>query len=291
MCTSPLRAWQRGAAAPVFRVPTLDGYRVLELPCGQCFECRLDYSRQWAVRCVHEAKMHAESCMLTLTYGAEHLPSDLSLRPSDFTLFMKRLRERLRPQLVRFYMCGEYGDKGSRPHYHCLLFGYSPVDKVFWKTSEAGFKCYTSKFMESVWQNGSVFVGDVTFESAAYVARYVMKKVGSDGKYREILDVETGEIILREHEYSQMSLKPGIGGAWFAQYFSDVFPHDRVVVRGVKHKVPRYYNELLKRFNPVYLAELQAKRVLKVNFEETFPKRLRARDVVLRARTSSLKRG
>lgn len=260
-CYHPLEAWQRGAAAPLFRLPGGFGYRRLELPCGQCVGCRLERSRQWAVRCVHEAQMHDESCMLTLTYDESHLPSDLSLCHRDFQLFLKRLRSSIFPRRVRYYMCGEYGELNSRPHYHAIVFGFYPVDRVFFRKSDAGFNCYSSKSLDVLWKLGSVYVGDVTFESAAYVARYVMKKVGSDGVKREIFDVDTGEIFLREHEYSRMSLKPGIGAEWFSRFACDVFPRNHVVMRGVKCSVPRYYDTLLGRINPVYLAAMKAQRV------------------------------
>jgi len=210
---------------------------------------------------MHEAALHESSCFLTLTYDEAHLPSDLSLRPRDVALFMKRLRQFVLPARIRFYLCGEYGAKHSRPHYHVLVFGFSPADKVFFRTSGAGFKVFTSASMDSVWTVGATYVGDVSLESAGYVARYVLKKVGSDGDLREILDVDTGEIVTREHEFSRMSLRPGIGANWFDRYFSDVFPHDRVIVKGKRANVPRYYDKLLSRFNPVYLAEIKARRV------------------------------
>lgn len=204
--------------------------------------------------------MHEENSFLTLTYDDAHLPADLSLCHEHFVLFFKRLRERLRPALIRFYMCGEYGDRSSRPHYHALLFGFYPKDRKYWRESGSGEKVFTSKFLDEVWSYGQVFVGDVTFESAAYVARYVMKKVRSDGEFREIFDPESGEIFFREHEYCQMSRRPGIGATWFAKYHADVLPLDRVVVRGHETRVPKYYDKLVEKSNPLHLAEIKARR-------------------------------
>ena len=214
---------------------------------------------------MHEAQLHEHSCFLTLTYDEAHLPAGLSLDHRHFQLFMKRFREHALPAKIRFYMCGEYGDINGRPHYHALVFGHFPVDRVFFRTSGAGSKCYTSKSLDALWGYGSVFVGDVTFESAAYVARYVVKKVGSDGLMREIFNVETGEIFRRSHEYGRMSLKPGIGANWFTKFASDVFPHDRVVARGVKCAVPKYYDKLLAVSSPLYLAAIKAARVDKAD--------------------------
>src|SRR4051794_29862641 len=64
----------------------------VDLPCGQCIGCRLERSRQWAIRCSHEAKLHEENCFITLTYAPEHLPPGGTLVVKDFQDFMKRLR-------------------------------------------------------------------------------------------------------------------------------------------------------------------------------------------------------
>jgi hypothetical protein len=39
-----------------------------------------------------------------------------------------------------------------------------------------------------------------------------------------------------------MSRRPAIGKSWFEKYGSDVFPHDHVVLDGVKHPVPTFYD-------------------------------------------------
>ena len=69
-------------------------------------------------------------------------------------------------------------------------------------------------------------IGDVSFQSAAYIARYCVQKVTgqlAESHYRVI--TEDGEIIDREPEFNHMSLKPGIGAEWLKRYKSDVFPH------------------------------------------------------------------
>lgn len=276
-CYRPLQAWQRGAAKPVFSCPSGSGYRRIEVPCNQCVGCRLDYSLEWATRCVHESLMHAESCSLTLTYSDEKMPPAGWLRHRDFQLFMKRLRERVardagkderaqrgvspRSPLIRYFMAGEYGETYSRPHYHAIVFGFSPKDRVFYRNSEAGFRVYTSRLLDELWQNGAVYVGDMSFEFAAYIARYILKVNKADGPhFREIVDVESGEVHKRPHEYCKASLKPGIGAGFVSRFFSDVYPRDEVVLRGRCVAVPRYYDRLLERVSPVYLAELKAKR-------------------------------
>lgn len=307
-CYHPLKARQRYAGGPLFFGPHYRlGDRFLEVPCGQCVGCRLEFCRQWAVRCIHESRMHDVSCFATFTYDDEHLPADGSLCHAHFVAMFKRLREQLRFQgkpLIRFFMGGEYGEKYSRPHYHALIFGFTPEDRVFWKKSDAGFDCYTSNYLDKVWRFGRVYVGDVTFESASYVARYCMKKVGSDGPRREILDVITGEIITRAHEYGKMSLRPGLGASYITKYGRDVFMNDRVIVNGKDSPLPRYYDVLLERVSPLLLAEHKALRVSRADAKyqrlcEERPadikigdeRRLKVHEAVKKASINLLKRG
>lgn len=183
-CYHPLDAWRNDAPSRadnrlIFTYhPSLGRGPDLKVPCGQCVGCRLERSRQWAVRCVHEASLHTDNCFITLTYNDEHLPSDGSLNYRDFQLFMKRLRKRVSVP-VRFYMCGEYGENFGRPHFHACLFGFNFPDLKLWKSGKS--KLYRSPLLEELWPFGYSSVGDVNFESAAYVARYILKKVtGAD---------------------------------------------------------------------------------------------------------------
>lgn len=221
------------------------------VPCGQCIGCRLGRSQDWALRLAHEASLHAESSFLTLTYSSEHLPSDLSLNPTHMKLFMYRLRKHLQkpPAIrVRFYLCGEYGSKGCRPHYHILLFGFGFPDKVLHRRTSAGYLTYTSPTLERLWPYGLSEIGTVTSESAGYVARYVTKKVtGSRATehYRRV-NPETGEVWQVHPEFARMSNRPGIGLGWLRKYPGDVFPRDFITtVDGKKRPVPRYYKKKL----------------------------------------------
>lgn len=244
-CFKPLSAFQLDNGDIVF-VERGSIARALFLPCGQCIGCRLERSREWAVRNVHESQMHEHSVFVTLTYDDAHLNSP-SLIYRDFQLFMKRLRKA--KGNVRFYMSGEYGEGGDRPHFHALLFGCFFEDREAFRTLSSGSMLYTSVELSRLWPNGFCSIGDVTFESAAYVARYVMKKVtgrNADTHYERV-DLLTGEIIKLVPEFSHMSLKPGIGSTWFQKYMSEVFPRDYVVMNGVKMKPPAYYHDLLKR--------------------------------------------
>lgn len=288
-CNSPLRAYQVRPGGPVsFSVPVLLA-KVLSLPCGRCVGCRLERSRQDAVRCVHEAQMHEANAFITLTYAEDRL----SLVKQDWVDFMKRLRERVRPRLIRFFMCGEYGELYGRPHYHAVIFGFDFPDRTLWKKSTSGEFLYRSALLEGVWSLGHSSVGNVTFESAAYVARYVMKKeLGSSSPLREIVDVTTGEVVRREHEFSLRSLKPGLGRSWLERYWNDVYPHGFVVVNGSKQKPSRYYEKVLAERSAALAVELAARREAEAakRFDDNAPARLRVKEVVLKARVGHLKR-
>lgn len=277
-----------------------DIFRALTLPCGQCVGCRLERSRQWAVRCMHEAQMHEENCFITLTYSEENLPQDFSLDYRHFQAFMKRLRSWFsyqsgassgsaslpaeRPKGIRFYMCGEYGEQFSRPHYHACIFGMDFPDKLEFRKLDSGSTIYTSKILESLWPYGYSSIGDVTFESAAYVARYIMKKaIGKNAEthYRRVIG-ETGEVVDVVPEFTRMSLKPGIGASWIAKYTSDVYTTDAVVMRGRKMKPPRYYDKYLALVDSDLSDFLEFQRYQRSfkTADDTTPERLADREKV-----------
>lgn len=266
----------------------------LELPCGQCVGCRLERSRQWAMRCLHEASLHQDNSFITLTYSDSNLPRGGSLDYSDFQNFMKRLRKRVGTK-VRFYCGGEYGQEQMRPHFHACLFGYDFPDKLYYKKTESGESIYTSKLLESLWPLGLSSIGNVTFQSAAYIARYCVQKVTGDlaeAHYRVV--TEDGEIIDRVPEFNHMSLKPGIGKPWLEKFRTDVFPRDYVVVNGVKTKPPKYYDRLFEKEDPGLFSEIVAQRELDGYGQrllgEQSDARLAVKEQVTLARNSMLKR-
>lgn len=292
-CYHPLKAMRSSSGVKV-----LDSSATiwnLQLPCGQCVGCRLERSRQWAMRCMHEASLWSDNCFVTLTYSPENVPPDGGLNYRHFQLFMKRLRKRFPELNIRFYMCGEYGENYGRPHFHACLFNINFSDRKPWRKTPSGSMIYRSELLEQLWPFGYSSVGDVTFESAAYVARYVMKKItghAADEHYRSV-DVTTGETFDRRPEFNKMSLKPGIGAGWFEKFSSDVFPHDHVIVNGVPSKPPRYYDRLLSRVNPDLYDKILNDRVLdaRSRFLDNRPNRLLVREQVAKAKLSKLKRG
>lgn len=238
--------------------------QIMQLPCGQCIGCKLSKSREWAIRCLMEFKYHESAYFITLTYDNEHLPlvnevgwpdpatgellpfSTVSVR--DFQLFMKRLRKKSESKL-RFFGCGEYGSQTMRAHYHIIVFGLQLDDLVFEQMNSAKVsgvfsKLYSSKFVESCWTDkhgnlkGRVRIGDVTFESCAYVARYTTKK-----KDKEFLK-ELGA----HPEFILMSRKPGIARQYFEDHKGEIYDFDEIFLsaggKAFEAKPPRYFDKI-----------------------------------------------
>ena len=233
----------------------------MKLPCGQCTGCRLDHSFQWGMRCVHESKMHTDNCFLTLTYDDATLPEGGTLVRRDPQLFLKRLRKRF-GHGIRFYGCGEYGDTTRRPHYHFVLFGHDFADKSFYKTTRSGFKLYTSDICRELWPFGHNVIGDVCFDTAAYVARYVVKKVTGDmaGSHYQVVDAD-GVVTDLLPEFPMMSRRPGIGLSYFEKFSKEVYAADSVVINGYERKPPRYYDGKFEIVDSKRLDKLKRKRL------------------------------
>lgn len=262
--------------------------------------------------------MHHFNCYITLTYktNTEH-----SLNYDHFQRFMKRLRKaawqeamdsyasgsrtqhhedadmglRPIPPGIRFYAAGEYGELHGRPHWHALIFGLDFLDKQPLKQTLSGCTIYTSRLLQKLWPYGFSSVGDLTFESAAYVARYVMKKYTGNGNstHYEIIDPETGEIYLRRKEFNTMSRRSGIGKSWMEKYADDVYSNKgKVILRGHEHNPPRYYDKLYKRIDQAQLEHLKHVRYLEAlaHTEHHTPERLAVQEQVSLARTKQLKR-
>ncbi len=284
MCISPLDGWySRSRNASGKRSVTFqlgDGLvdRPVTVPCGRCRECRLEYARQWAMRCMHEASLYEDNCFITLTYSDDHLPELASLRKRDFQLFMKRLRSKYVGVPIRFYHCGEYGSWNHRPHYHALLFGFDFLDKVHWSVRN-GFPVWRSKSLEEIWPLGQSEIGSVSFESASYVARYMMDKFKNSDE-----DLVAEHYRGRESEYCTMSRRPGIGKRWFDEFKCEVYASDSVIVRGKEVRPPKFYDSMYEIGSPIDMARLRGKRKRSVNYDDQRSSRLLAKKVNLEAR-------
>lgn len=265
-CDFPIPAWRpklggRLVFNPSDAMPSLRN-KPLSVPCGQCRGCRLARAVEWGIRCHHESQMNENNSFITLTFNDEHLPSDFSVQPRVFELMMKRLRERIEPTQIRFFGCGEYGGKTFRPHYHAIIFGYAFPDRRLHGYSKRGHPLFTSELLGQVWPYGFNVVGAVNWRTAAYTARYTLKKIDDnsalpDGatswdqvrnyrsSYYHRLHPVTRQLVKVEPEFLRMSRMPGIGRSWAEKYKSDYFPHDFIVLDNKKFPVPDYYIKLL----------------------------------------------
>lgn len=245
-CTRRLKAYRGREGGVVFSAR--DGFydQHLELACGQCLDCRLRRARDWALRMQHEAREHEANSFVTLTFDDEHLPEDWSLDVRTWQLFAKRLRKRVGP--FRFFHSGEYGERYLRPHYHACLFGVDfSEDRQFFKVQN-GYPVFVSSLLSEVWPFGNHLIGSLTFDSACYVASYVVKKVTGDraAAAYERVDPTTGECWSVRPEYATMSRRPGIGSRYFEEFKDEVYSGDFVVSQGRKFRPPRYYDRLLQ---------------------------------------------
>lgn len=219
----------------------------LLLPCGKCVGCLLERSRQWAVRCTHEAQFYKdyfkmESSFVTLTYNNENVGRSLDRR--DCVRFMKYLRKEFSDRKIKFYMCGEYGSKNWRPHFHYCIFGVDfSEDRYIWKSSSNGDIYYRSPTLERIWTKGFSVIGALNFQTVAYTARYILKKYrGTKRKSEQWYDG-------RVPEFTGMSLKSAIGREYCEKFLYDIYGEDKdhIIVNGNKCKPPRYYDKLLER--------------------------------------------
>lgn len=225
------------------------------VPCGQCIGCRLDWAGDWATRCEKEARLWPANVFVTLTYDDKHLPLGGTTRSSvskrEFQLFMKRLRK-ARGANVRFFASGEYGEKSGRAHYHALLFNCDFPDKRLWKSTSAG-PLFVSDELGKLWPYGFSSIGAVTFQSASYVARYVLKKARDN----------PSDFTDREPPFVLMSRKPGLGAQWFDKFTPDCVSVGGVIVGdGKRRRLPRYFSERLRKADSETWLDMKLRRVV-----------------------------
>lgn len=256
-CHYPLTAWKSrdtddigstGKVKMVFREDLGYPNTKTELPCGQCIGCRLDRSRSWAARCLHEASLYERNCFVTLTYK----DNPYSLNKEDIPLMMKRLRKRNPDRSIRYFQCGEYGDQFGRPHHHVLFFNYFPEDYKYFK-KRGDNKLYISEEISEVWPHGMHEIGNLTYDSACYTAKYCLKKIGGEKAEAHYQG--------RIPEYTTMSRRPGIGKLWYDKFKMDIYNTDKLVVTG-NHimRPPKYYDQLYDNEQPSLMRDLKTQR-------------------------------
>lgn len=329
-CFKPLKAWRtseptsNGKRKIAFKKSAPSDER-LRLKCGQCIGCRLAQSKEWAIRAVHEASLHHRNCFITLTWSPDHINTSGTLEKRPFQLFMKKLRKAYTPNRIRFLHCGEYGSVYcpdcavpfkrvqrdghhigecpqcqrehvqwlGRPHYHALLFNHQFEDLAPYRIGPGGEILYTSEKLSELWPFGFSSVGDLTFESAAYVARYSTKKINGDLAQHHYVKVDehTGEIVSVLPEYITMSRRPGLAGDWYRQYHSDVHPSDFIIYKGKKYRPPRYYDKLFEEMDPERLEVIKTLRMDNARKDpDNTPARLEVRERIQQMRANKLKR-
>lgn len=219
---------------------------ILQLPCGKCINCRINYARTWALRCVCEASYYDDNFFVTLTYDNDHYPGHLVKK--DLQDFFKRVRKY---KSFRYFACGEYGDQFDRGHYHIIMFGLQLDDlKPIGKGPHGGYY-YSSMFLQKMWPFGFVTIGDVSYSSCNYVAQYVVKKINKKDN----------------HEFPAfitMSLKPGIGQRYFEDHWQKIYDTDSLYINAgdnYVNNVPRYFDKLLQRIAPQILDDVKFERI------------------------------
>lgn len=323
-CYYPLDGWKskrlnkNGKREIVFN--RKDGYSDMpvKLPCGNCIGCRMQRSQAWAVRCMHEASLHQFNMFLTLTYSDEKLPSGASLNKAHFQDFMKRYRSHveyeakkhgLKKPVIRYFHCGEYGKNNSekrkhretykvsnlgRPHYHAIIFGHEFDDQIAMEVQN-GNTLYMSPTLEKLWGHGIGRIGKVTMESAAYVARYINKKVTGEAAedHYTRLDPDTGELDILQAEYTTMSRRPGIGKDWYDKYKNDCYPKDFLTYKGKRIQIPKFYDSILEEEDIELYEKIKAKRRKRAedNKEDNNLDRLRVKEICKKSQVRQLKRG
>lgn len=311
-CYHPLEGWRSREVNPdtgkrsiVFDIKkAFHDLPTVTLQCGQCIGCRLEYSRQWAIRLSHEAQLYEDNSFITLTYSQEHLPKSNSLELKDFQDFMKRLRKKFEPRKLRFFHAGEYGEQTKRPHYHAILFNLRFPDQKY-ERMRGEHRVYSSQMLEELWGLGRTEIGTVTFESAAYVARYICEKnkiskatkpeavLHFYEKYQAYCDLSNAELTLSvKPEYATMSRRPGLGRGWIDKFHSDVYPWDYVVTRdGKKFKPPKFYDRYFELVSPQDFMRLKYTRVDGAKSDENNTlQRLATREKIKIAQYRTLKR-
>lgn len=244
-----------GPDSSEFRVDPPSGFSVIRIPCGKCLGCMLKRSREWALRCMHEYKTCSSGMFLTLTFDDDKIirpDMNYSLCRRDIQLFIKRLRKEFSSVRIRFFYCGEYGARRFRPHYHLLVFGLDFSDKYLFKVQPVISKystynkpvcLYRSPTLERLWPYGFSTIGELNFRTAAYTARYCLKKSGVLSNYHHYRD--------KTPEFIGCSLKPGLGYDYFVKYYEDFYSGDFCFDSECrKMPVPRYYDKLLERIDP-----------------------------------------
>lgn len=246
------------------------------IPCGKCIGCRIAYSREWANRCMLENMYHNDSWFISLTYNDNNLPMRSTpwnddwidvptLQKHDFQLFMKRLRQNYERSgyptdedyHLRYFACGEYGGETHRPHYHAIIYGLKLPDSdlTFYKHDPRGYDYWISDLIDKTWNKGYAIIGKVNWDTCAYTARYILKKIR--GPDAEEFYYNSGF----DKEFVVMSRKPGIAMDYYEQNKDKIYEFDKIIFgtdeKSFEIKPPKYYDRLFDHDDPESLQKIK----------------------------------
>jgi len=229
-----------------FKVKIPDTGHIVDIPCGHCTGCRIQRSREWAARIIHEMVYFKDNVFICLTYDKEHLPSDNSISKKELQCYFKRLRKDIYPKKIRYFACGEYGDLNGRPHYHAIIFGLNRSEEH-------------KKIMNDNWLKGNINFGTVTFQSARYVSSYVLKKYNGERAIKEYGD--------KQIPFALMS--KGLGKKFALDNQNQLTDQLGYTINGSKCGLPRYYRNLIKIDKNEFISEAikSAKETIKIHAE------------------------
>ena len=297
-CFKPVTAYRTADGITFYESRREESLYQIQIPCRQCIGCRLDKAQDWATRCMHESKLHPQNCFITLTYADEHLPEDNGLHHEHFQKFMKRLRKHFKGVQISYYMAGEYGTEGGRPHYHALIFGVNfDFDKKAFNKGPSGHTNFTSVTLEKLWPFGIATIGPVTYDTCNYTARYIMEKHIGKGQehFYEWFNPTTGKTYPRIAEYNKMSTRPAIGMRFLDKFLGDVAWHDYVIIQGKKKPVPKAYLRKLKDSSDAKILDIREDIAMakadkaRANWKDNTDERLKVKEIVTAARTKQTK--
>ena len=259
----------------------IDRYKYTQIPCGQCIGCRLEYSRQWANRGYCESKLWKNNWFVTLTYDDEHLkiPEDIedssgitwcddgtgsgTLIKEDLTAFIKSVRQIMKREHsqdnIRFMACGEYGGKTERPHFHVIFFNLNlPLEDLYEPRLINHEPYYRSHTIERAWTKGISNISECTWNTIAYTARYITKKI--KGENSEEYYSRKGQI----KEFFRVSRMPGIGEGYYRKHWKEIYDRDEIIIKNrqgnIATKPPKYFDKLFEAEHPKEWEEIKARR-------------------------------
>lgn len=240
----------------------------LHVPCGKCPSCQENYKKDLLIRAVCEYEYCDKAMFITLTVDEEHMEEvfpERSLRHEPFQRFIKRFRKLISPHKIRYLMCGEYGELGNRPHYHCIIFDFSFDDMYLFKTGKNPL--FRSPTLEGLWTYGFSSIGNFSGAGAAYLAKYVVKsRLESD-----IERITANGILLKKPyiQYPRSKKFGGLGYRYFLEHKKEMFELGYCLLQnGTKVAIPRYFKKKLRESEDVEdkkLYDYYLKNVIKMN--------------------------